>query len=205
MPNAKEKPTDAIDEIVKCLIAYFISFSIETKEALMSSSSLSPKRKRMPASTENPENTSTVDLLQPSSRDASGEDATEDSSVPTISIGVKHKKAIDSVGSSNPAPKRPRTKSSAAETISSNGIIVPTIQKEDPGESSGTTEESADIEKKSSLKKTSGKSALKESTPIERPAKGGIVDPVGYKTNPPPVGRPIRVYADGVACLPIRM
>jgi choline-phosphate cytidylyltransferase len=29
--------------------------------------------------------------------------------------------------------------------------------------------------------------------------KGGIKDPVGgYKTNPPPVGRPVRVYADGV-------
>jgi len=26
----------------------------------------------------------------------------------------------------------------------------------------------------------------------------GIVDPVGYHTNPPPEGRPVRVYADGV-------
>lgn len=159
----------------------------------MSSSSLSPKRKRVPASTDNPP---TIDLLQPSSRDASGEDAAEDSSVPAISIGTKHKKAIDSVGSSNPPTKRPRTKSSAAETMSSNGIVVPTIQKEDVGESSEDT-----AEEKASLKKTSGgKSGSKESAPIERPSKGGIVDPVGYKTNPPPVGRPVRVYADGVAC-----
>lgn len=30
------------------------------------------------------------------------------------------------------------------------------------------------------------------------PPKAGEVDPVGYKTNPPPKGRPVRVYADGV-------
>jgi choline-phosphate cytidylyltransferase len=30
------------------------------------------------------------------------------------------------------------------------------------------------------------------------PPKAGLVDPVGYKTNPPPQGRPVRVYADGV-------
>lgn len=30
------------------------------------------------------------------------------------------------------------------------------------------------------------------------PPKAGLVDPVGYKTNPPPEGRPVRVYADGV-------
>jgi choline-phosphate cytidylyltransferase len=33
---------------------------------------------------------------------------------------------------------------------------------------------------------------------MEDPPKAGIVDPLGYKTNPPPVGRPVRIYADGV-------
>lgn len=33
---------------------------------------------------------------------------------------------------------------------------------------------------------------------MEAPPKAGLVDPVGYKTNPPPQGRPVRVYADGV-------
>ncbi|KZZ97238.1 cholinephosphate cytidylyltransferase [Ascosphaera apis ARSEF 7405] len=28
--------------------------------------------------------------------------------------------------------------------------------------------------------------------------RAGMVDPVGYKTNPPPTGRPVRIYADGV-------
>lgn len=30
------------------------------------------------------------------------------------------------------------------------------------------------------------------------PAKGGLQDPVGFHTNPPPTGRPVRIYADGV-------
>jgi choline-phosphate cytidylyltransferase len=30
------------------------------------------------------------------------------------------------------------------------------------------------------------------------PPPAGQVDPVGYRTNPPPVGRPVRIYADGV-------
>jgi choline-phosphate cytidylyltransferase len=30
------------------------------------------------------------------------------------------------------------------------------------------------------------------------PPIGKLTDPVGYKTNPPPAGRAVRVYADGV-------
>lgn len=30
------------------------------------------------------------------------------------------------------------------------------------------------------------------------PPRAGLVDPVGYRTNPPPTGRPVRIYADGV-------
>jgi choline-phosphate cytidylyltransferase len=33
---------------------------------------------------------------------------------------------------------------------------------------------------------------------MEAPPKAGLVDPVGYKTNPPPEDRPVRIYADGV-------
>lgn len=33
---------------------------------------------------------------------------------------------------------------------------------------------------------------------MEPPPKAGMVDPIGFKTNPPPVGRPVRIYADGV-------
>ncbi|QIW97498.1 hypothetical protein AMS68_003016 [Peltaster fructicola] len=33
---------------------------------------------------------------------------------------------------------------------------------------------------------------------MEAPPKAGTVDPVGYHTNAPPEGRPVRIYADGV-------
>lgn len=34
---------------------------------------------------------------------------------------------------------------------------------------------------------------------MEAPPRAGLRDPIGgYKTNPPPVGRSVRVYADGV-------
>jgi choline-phosphate cytidylyltransferase len=33
---------------------------------------------------------------------------------------------------------------------------------------------------------------------MQDPPKAGLVDPVGYKTNPPPEGRAVRIYADGV-------
>lgn len=38
-----------------------------------------------------------------------------------------------------------------------------------------------------------------EDVEMEQPPKAGLIDPVGgYKTNPPPEGRTVRVYADGV-------
>lgn len=33
---------------------------------------------------------------------------------------------------------------------------------------------------------------------MKPPPIGELTHPVGYKTNSPPVGRPVRVYADGV-------
>ena len=37
-----------------------------------------------------------------------------------------------------------------------------------------------------------------DSKAMPPPAKGGLQDPVGFHTNPPPTGRPVRIYADGV-------
>ena len=51
------------------------------------------------------------------------------------------------------------------------------------GESEGRSSESSEEEKTQKMK---------------APPVGKLTDPVGYKTNPPPVGRPVRVYADGV-------
>lgn len=33
---------------------------------------------------------------------------------------------------------------------------------------------------------------------MEAPPKAGLIHPNGYRTNDPPEGRPVRVYADGV-------
>lgn len=43
-----------------------------------------------------------------------------------------------------------------------------------------------------------GEAGEAESMRMPPPPKAGLVDPVGYKTNPPPQGRPVRIYADGV-------
>lgn len=37
-----------------------------------------------------------------------------------------------------------------------------------------------------------------EDVKMEEPPKAGMVDPVGYHTNPAPEGRTVRIYADGV-------
>ncbi|KAI5280436.1 hypothetical protein KEM54_003720, partial [Ascosphaera aggregata] len=39
---------------------------------------------------------------------------------------------------------------------------------------------------------------ISKTEPMEPPPKAGMIDPVGYKTNPPPKDRPVRIYADGV-------
>ena len=156
------------------------------------SSTGSGKRKRVTPSDRL--KSSTADLLQPSSRDASGEELAESPSANTRH--KKHTSSLDQV----PPSKRARTKSNATE---SNGLIEePSIANEDPGEPSSTTEDSADIEEKSRVKqrtnsRSNGNDAEQDQS-MEEPPKGGLLDPIGYKTNPPPVGRQVRVYADGV-------
>ena len=142
---------------------------------------------------------STADMLQPSSRDASGEDA-DDSATP-VNIHNKHKKSTILTDSNNPPTKRPRTRSTAAaENSTTNGISIPSINDEDPGEPSETTEASAEIASrpKRKGKSPSGKAQQEDSRAMPPPAKGGLQDPVGYHTQPPPKGRAVRIYADGV-------
>ncbi|TVY65601.1 putative choline-phosphate cytidylyltransferase [Lachnellula suecica] len=121
--------------------------------------------------------------LQPSSRDASGEDGEAE---PTS----KHKKGT-SIDATNPPSKRLR--SSTHDKIP-NGS--------DPGEPSDTTEGSADIANRVTRKgrKSTSSSKDEEESPqtMAPPPIGKLTDPVGYKTNPPPAGRAVRVYADGV-------
>ena len=157
------------------------------------SSTSSGKRKRITPSDQL--KSSTADLLQPSSRDASGEELAE-----SPSSNTRHKKHLSSSETQVPPSKRARTRSNAGE---SNGLGDDSSKAiDDPGEPSSATEDSADIEARSKIKnRTSSRSngadtAGTEDT--EQYPKAGMVDPVGYKTNPPPVGRPVRIYADGV-------
>ncbi|KAE8354468.1 hypothetical protein BDV28DRAFT_84023 [Aspergillus coremiiformis] len=169
----------------------------------MSSPSSAGKRKRS-ASQHFPSNVTSADLLQPSSRDASGEDG-DDSTGPNTPLSGKYKKQapIDVTSAGNVPPSKRARKSSAA-TDQTNGPATDepsALSKEDPGEPSETTVASSDIESR-----TKGRSGLQitmtdaEDTEdmMQPPQRAGLQDPVGYHTNPPPVGRPVRVYADGV-------
>ena len=81
----------------------------------------------------------------------------------------------------------------------------------DPGEPSDTTKGSTEIANRVGRKgrKSSGKVGGDVDVEMEEeqgektqamapPPLGKLTDPVGYRTNTPPAGRPVRVYADGV-------
>ena len=144
-----------------------------------------------------------MDLLQPSSRDASGEDG--ESTAPE-STGVSNRKENKNLIDSNPPAKRLRSSTHEKITNGSNDA-------QDPGEPSETTEGSTDIEKRVGRK--SRKSISKDDggddddvddddddddkpESMAPPPVGKLTDPVGYKTNSPPAGRTVRIYADGV-------
>jgi choline-phosphate cytidylyltransferase len=127
--------------------------------------------------------------LQTSSRDASGE---EGESTAPESVRYSHRKT-DSSNSSH-APKRQRANSDRLADDPSNAA--------DPGEPSDTTEASIDIAERVGRKgrRVASKEAddEKKRAAMPPPPLGKLTHPVGYKTNPPPTGRAVRVYADGV-------
>ncbi|KAI7786842.1 choline-phosphate cytidylyltransferase [Diaporthe eres] len=134
--------------------------------------------------------------LQAESRDASGEEgdttAPESSGAPSQG----HRKA-DSSSSQHPPSKRQRGNNSSSDKAAEASV--------DPGEPSDTTEASVDIADRVSRRSTlRGKAAAnnaagkKDEERMPPPPIGKLTHPVGYKTNSPPAGRPVRVYADGV-------
>lgn len=129
---------------------------------------MAPKRKRA-ASAAAKDAAANETTIQHSSRDASGED-THDSTLED----VKERKAMD------PPAKRTRASSSQKNgqvAIQTGGKVEMPVN----GAIEGTGEHGE-----------AGKMRM------DAPPKAGSVDPIGYKTNPPPQGRPVRVYADGV-------
>jgi choline-phosphate cytidylyltransferase len=158
-----------------------------------SAGSVSAKRKRTNGSSSALHKTAAVDQLQPSSRDASGEDG-ESTAPETGSLSDKKTNLIDPI---NPPAKRLRSSARSADVH--NG----STNSQDPGEPSDTTEGSTDIADR--VGKKDRKSISKNEDEDEEktqgmapPPVGKLTDPVGYKTNPPPAGRAVRVYADGV-------
>ncbi|MCJ1279489.1 hypothetical protein MMC21_007313 [Puttea exsequens] len=159
------------------------------------SSSGSGKRKRSSTHQNSIKKSSTADLLQPSSRDASGEDAA-DSASQAITSGVKHKKSVASTDSANVSNKRPRTKSNAADGANGDASKITVGEADD-------SEEDTEAGTRTRWRTKSTSNRLKpdlseDSKKMPPPGKGGLQDPVGYHTNPPPMGRPVRIYADGV-------
>jgi choline-phosphate cytidylyltransferase len=180
---------------------------------MSSPSSASANKRKRSSSHHSPENIpKPTELLQPSSRDASGEEGEEgdESTAPNLSTS-KHKKSSQLLDATSnlPPTKRPRTRSSTGAdglSTTSNGTAeIFSISKEDPGEPSETTEASVDIESRSKRRMSSyskpsiNAAGNSEKDRFTKPAlNAGIQHPVGYRTNLPPKGRPVRVYADGV-------
>ncbi|RFU75468.1 choline-phosphate cytidylyltransferase [Trichoderma arundinaceum] len=125
--------------------------------------------------------------LQTSSRDASGEEG--DTTAPESSRQTRR--------SSNGASLNPNKRQRAnPDRVLDNGNNVL-----DPGEPSDTTEASVDIAERVGRKarKSASKDVEEEKKKaMPPPPIGKLTHPVGYKTNAPPVGRNVRVYADGV-------
>lgn len=140
--------------------------------------------------------------LQAESRDASGEEG--DTTAPESVGGPVHRKA-DSAGPSSSHPPTKRQRANSDRSLNNNGNGNDSNHGAvDPGEPSDTTEASVDIAdrvaRKSRRTKDGSVSVLEETEQksMAPPPIGKLTQPVGYKTNPPPTGRAIRVYADGV-------
>ncbi|KAF2461501.1 hypothetical protein BDY21DRAFT_88260 [Lineolata rhizophorae] len=165
-----------------------------------------PKRKRAntaasrAAALENPP--------QPSSRDASEEDA-EDLVLQEV---TRHKQteATAASNTNNPPSKRTRAsiwaENNAADVDDQN---IETSEADDaqqgaetrlskPGRRSTRSSMSKAGEAKVDDPLDQGEGGERGAMRMEDPPKAGLVDPKGYRTNPPPTDRPVRVYADGV-------
>lgn len=150
------------------------------------------KRKRNTTLTSSLKKPESNDQLQASSRDASGEDG--ESTAPET-VAIKHKKTPSSTDPNAPPNKRIRS-STNTDKSSVNGAE----DLKDPGEPSDTTEGSTDIAERVARKSTRrGKETEDDKAKsMPPPIVGKLTHPVGYRTNDPPTGRPVRVYADGV-------
>jgi choline-phosphate cytidylyltransferase len=149
-----------------------------------------PKRKRANTSTKN--SVTAVDVPQPSSRDASDEDATD-----PVLQEVKQKQQ-EQEGMHPPAK---RTRSTKVEAAVKNGTETTDAEADDDGHvraARKSSRASRDQESDEDAGIAALEAAAKESMRMDDVPQAGLVEPRGYHMNPPPTGRPVRVYADGV-------
>ena len=134
---------------------------------------MAPKRKRAGTATKDdaPEA-----IAQPSSRDVPGEDTAD-----AVLQDIKDRKPLD--------PPAKRTRSTRPEE--NNGTKA--------GEAKGRPRAASKAEMPANgTEDGAGENGEGGRMRMPPPPQAGQVDPVGYKTNPPPKGRAVRVYADGV-------
>ncbi|KAF2662232.1 choline-phosphate cytidylyltransferase B [Lophiostoma macrostomum CBS 122681] len=141
-----------------------------------------PKRKRGNTVSSVKDSVAAQDVAQPSSRDASGEDAED----PILQeVASKKERQIEAGAPS----KRARSAKNGADEAENS---------EDEGGLKKSRRTSIDSKKAALERAEHGENGEAGGLRMPDPPKAGLVDPVGYKTNPPPVGRSVRVYADGV-------
>lgn len=140
---------------------------------------MAPKRKRAAGDAASPDladaKPSEVISTEDAGNDASGEPSHENK---PIANGRKHT-AKESKAEA-PSPKRPRSSRGKAKDQTDGHGEAPTSHTAKAGLVVDSGEHTAADVEMASL------------------PKAGTIDPVGYKTNPPPEGRTVRVYADGV-------
>ncbi|KAF2201984.1 hypothetical protein GQ43DRAFT_370122 [Delitschia confertaspora ATCC 74209] len=131
-----------------------------------------------------------IEVAQPSSRDASEEDIED-----PVLQEVKKERQTDS---HTPSRRIRSSKTGTGADLEGDS--------DDNGENNtdgrprkSRRTSSGDNEKRAAIERADhGENGEAGTLRMPPPPKAGLVDPVGYKTNPPPTGRPVRIYADGV-------
>ncbi|KAF2770140.1 Nucleotidylyl transferase [Teratosphaeria nubilosa] len=134
-----------------------------------------PKRKRAGTASKEAEPS-----IKPAAHDASAEDT-----VDPVAEDAKERKTMD--------PPAKRTRGGVTANKSEETTASPTTKAAGRARAASVAEMPAD-----GLPNGAGENGEAGTMRMPPPPKAGSVDPVGYKTNPPPKGRPVRVYADGV-------
>ncbi|KAF2745722.1 choline-phosphate cytidylyltransferase B [Sporormia fimetaria CBS 119925] len=143
--------------------------------------------KRRRSTTTSPLAQTKMDLPQPSSRDASSEDAQD----PVLQEVASKKERQADLHVPSHGSKRARQSRDADDQADSEDEATAKRSRRATPDKSKDKEAAYD-------RAEHGENGEAGNMRMPDPPRAGLVDPKGYKTNPPPEGRPVRVYADGV-------